>query len=178
MYCLWAFKPLAGDKSPLSCAGTGMFPQQVVRTLFLAAEHLRPEAQNARTTHSAHGNAGSLVGPGKPISFHPQSPAGPQVGAPTQPDGLGIWKTPAPAQGQGRVSLPRYKELPGLGLVECRKIPLEGNRGEFPHDLHMVGASPCVCGEQQGRNQAAAETGSVRLEFPFRGHPSSETPSR
>lgn len=40
MYCLWAFNPLAGDKSPLSSAGTGMFPQQVVRALFLAARAL------------------------------------------------------------------------------------------------------------------------------------------
>lgn len=39
MYCLWAFNPLAGDKS-LSSAGTGMFPQQVVRALFLAARAL------------------------------------------------------------------------------------------------------------------------------------------
>lgn len=40
MYCLWAFNPLAGDKSPLSRSGTGMFPQQVVRALFLAARAL------------------------------------------------------------------------------------------------------------------------------------------
>lgn len=40
MYCLWVFNPLAGDKSPLSSVGTGMFPQQVVRTLFLAARAL------------------------------------------------------------------------------------------------------------------------------------------
>lgn len=40
VYCPWAFKTLAGDKLALSSAGTGMFPQQVVRTLVLAGRAL------------------------------------------------------------------------------------------------------------------------------------------
>lgn len=155
---------LAGAKSILSSPRPGTLPPRPARE--------RPGRQSASLTASLSPcccNGASSAGAGKPDFLSPRRiPWAQRVRAPSQAEqtsrgGGGVFagdpRGAAPALGQraGPGQSPQVKRSARAGLGEWRKIPLEGNRGEFPHDLHTVGASPLPA---PGRGAAGQEPSS------------------
>lgn len=155
---------LAGAKSILSSPRPGTLPPRPARE--------GPGRQSASLTASLSPcccNGASSASAGKPDFLSPRRiPWAQRVRAPSQAEqtsrgGGGVFagdpRGAAPALGQraGPGQSPQVKRSARAGLGEWRKIPLEGNRGEFPHDLHTVGASPLPA---PGRGAAGQEPSS------------------
>ena len=118
---------------------------------------------------------GSLSLPGRKLCWHRKTghppaatavPSAQKVRAPSLANdtgemchGVGDSSSVAPARGQraGLSWATQVKRSAWAGPSDWGKIPLEGNRGEFPHDLHTAGAGPPAPRGGGGGRRAATQ---------------------
>lgn len=126
---------------------------------------------------------GSLSLPGKKLCWHRKTrhppaatavPSAQKVRAPSLANdtgemchGVGDSSSVAPARGQraGLSWATQVKRSAWAGPSDWGKIPLEGNRGEFPHDLHTAGAGPpAPRGGEGAGGQQPSRSGDRKFE--------------